>query len=312
MDQILGSFDLGPFRYSFVTAFLDPMTFPPAASDSLSLDDRLAERYISAHRLNARLFKGRFEIAFTEAVLYGGIHRPPDWVYMNPFVLYHGEQLDRADRANTLGTVDVFARPALKWQVYGSLLIDDIQVEKKIIDDLEPDEIGWMAGTEWADPFDFGGFTLTGEYAKVTNRTYKTPVPWETIAFQGVPIGHPAGNDFDQWSVGCSQWIGGGVLFGLSYGRTRKGEGSLFSAWDTPWLLSTMARGYSEPFPTGTVLTEDRLGISLDCRTSSVWGLSGRFQSVKQKNAGHVIGEKSHSTEWKVGIWMDWDRVWRF
>jgi hypothetical protein len=310
MDQFTGSFDIGPFRYTFVTSFLDAMSFPSKSADSL--DDRRVERYLSAHRLNARLFGGRVEVAVTEAVLYGGLHRPPDWVYMNPFALYHGEQLDRKDQANTLGTLDAFVYPARNWRLNGSLLIDDIQVEKKITDDLEPNEIGWLAGSEWADPFRLSGLAVFGEYVRVANRTYKTPTPWETVVFQDVPIGHPVGNDFDRWTVGFSQWIGSGAFCAVSYGQTRKGEGSLFTPWDAPWKSFTVEQGYSEPFPTGIVETEKRLRISLDYRSESIWGLSGEFQSAQKTNSEHVKGKKSNSTAWRIGIRLDWDKVMHF
>jgi len=305
MDQFTASAQLGPFRYTFLASALDDITLDSKIADSLGGSS--AKRYISAHRLDVNLMHGRLQCAVTEAVLYGGIDRQLDWVFLNPFIFYHGAQLNKSGSDNTFGTVDVSFFPVKKWEFYGSLLIDDIQLEKTGPGDLEPNEIGWLFGSRLGDPFGVSGLTLSGEYVRVTNRTYKTPNSWETFIHRNKPLGYPLGDDFDYWQMGVSKWFGGDIWLKLGYSQTRKGEGSLFTPWDAPWFAYTVEQGYSEPFPTGVVEKRREVRFSLRYYPSIHWGIEGEIHPVWRENAYHVEGRSKKETNWRVGIWFDGD-----
>jgi hypothetical protein len=309
MDQFSGSVQLGPFRFSFLTSVLDEMDYRRDITDSQH--SGRASRYVSAHRLDAHFLKGKLQCAVTEAVIYGGDNRNIEWIYLNPLMFFHAAQVNNIGTANTLGTIDMLYYPIPKLELYGSLLIDDIQVEKKIPGDLEPDEIGFIIGTRWADPFQLSGLTLSGEYVRVANRTYKTSNPWERFVHRNVPLGHPLGNDFDQWQIRVSQWILGDLWFEVGYGMIRKGEGSIYSEWDNPWMDYTIEEGYSEPFPTGIVEKSRTLSMYVHYYPSTWWGFQGEFHSVQLENAGHVKGIEKSDTLWKIGLWIDWDIYWK-
>ncbi len=309
MDQFLGSVQSGPFRFSFFTSVLDELPFSQALADSLGF--RFSRRYVSAHRLDGRFFNGKLQCAVTEAVIYGGESRNIEWYFLNPLMFYYSAQANKSGLGNVFGSVDVLVYPLPKWELYGSLLIDDIQVEKKVVGDLEPNEIGTLIGTRWADPFQVPGLTLSGEYVRVTNRTYKTPNIWETFIHRNEPLGHPLGNDFDQWQIECSQWIGGDFLIKAGYGVTRKGEGSLYTPWDEPWMNSTLDEGYSEPFPTGIVEKSSTLSLSLKYYPSTYWGIQGEFHSSQIENAGNVEGQKENAVSWRIGVWVEGDVFWK-
>ena len=302
LDQFLWSFDLGPFRFSSLTSVLDDIVIP---SDwEKYRGDGKANRYLSAHRLNVDLLEGRLEVALTEAIVYGGPHRPLDWVYLNPFMIYYGTQLNKKDRVNVAGTIEALFYPVRNWRITGTFFLDDIQVEKTGPGDLEPSTLGWLIGTQWTDPFRLPGMTLSGEFVRVTNRTYKTPNPWESFLFQNEPLGHPLGNDFDHWQIGAEQWFGASVRMGLLYSRTRKGEGSLFTPWEAPWMDYTVEEGYSEPWLSGTVETRQALGLTLRYQPATHWGLDGTFRVMRRKNADHLAGETRDETFWKIGVWV--------
>jgi hypothetical protein len=242
----------------------------------------------------------------TEAVLYGGENRQMEWVYLNPFLFYHGVQLNDNRLGNTMGTVDVIFYPFPKWKIYGSFLTDDIQVEKTGSGDLEPAEIGWIIGGRKADPFGLSGMTVTAEYTGVKNRTYQTLNLWETFMHRNMPLGHPMGNDFDHLQIDVSQWVGSIWIKG-GLGFTRNGEESLFTPFDTPWSNVPVEQGYSEPFPTGVV--EKRSVISLELRwfPSVHWGLEGDLAFISRKNAGHIKDETDSDLTWRIGVWWDGD-----
>jgi hypothetical protein len=303
MDQIQLNVHYGSFRYSYVTAALDSWKAQMGIADTLGLNR--IHRYVSAHRLEARLLNNRLQCAITEAVVYGGARRPADWRYLNPFLPYYAELVNDADAANMLGSVDAIAWPANGLEMYGSLLIDDVQVEKTGPGDLEPNEIGWIIGGRIGDPILISSTSLFWEYAKVTNRTYKTPTPWETFIHRNVPLGHPLGNDFDRLEIGISKWITGSFKAELTWSETRKGEGSLFTPFDEPWLACTVEQGYKEPFPTGVVEKRNEIGLSIQLVPSPLGGLEAEVLNRKVRNAAHVTGSNTDATAWHVGLWLN-------
>ncbi|HEX9933847.1 MAG TPA: capsule assembly Wzi family protein [bacterium] len=306
LDHVLASADLGPLRYTFVTAALDKMEPPSTGGDSLGfLQIGRIYRYLSAHRLDIKLMQGRFQAGISELVLYGGLNRQFDWFYLNPAIFFHGEQMNQAEEGNTLGSLDILVYPVPRWQIYGSLLIDDVQIERTGSGDQEPSEYGWLVGSRLADPANVPGLTLFGEYVRVSNRTYKTPRFWETFIHRNVPIGYPLGNDFDRMQIGLSQWIHGNVRFRLTYDQIRNGEGSLFTPFDTPWIGVPKGQGYDEPFPTGTVEKQGQVTIGVRCVLDPHIGFEAEWASSKWENMGHVKNMKRTESSWRIGLWVD-------
>jgi hypothetical protein len=300
MDHFIGSVDTGPFRFTYLFARLDDWLLTTDLRDSLG--GPVARRYISSHRLNARFFDGRLQCAVTEVVVYGGVNRSPEWAYLNPFIFYHGAQLNENGLTNTFGSIDLTGYPVNHWQLWGSLLIDDIQIEKTGPGDLEPNEIGFLIGTQYG----LGANTrLLFEYVRITNRTYKTSNPWETFIYRGQPLAYPLGNDFDYWTAGLTQWIGAAFRGRLTYSQIHHGEGSLYSPFDMPWMNFTVEEGYSEPFPTGIVENTVTLQIVLDYYASGLWGLRGEWAFTKFKNYQHLEHKTETRLFLKLGIWLD-------
>ena len=308
LDHLLAAARLGPFLYTFVASALDEIELDSQTAERYG--GELAQRYLSAHRLDVRLFRGRFQWAITEMALYGGVHRQLNWSYLNPFMIYHLSQLNDGGRVNTLLTTDLIVYPINKLAVYGSFLIDqEMHIRKTKSSELEPKEIAWIVGSQWADPVGVPGMTLFAEYAGVTNRTYKTAHPWETFSHRNVSMGHPIGNDFDHWRVGISQWLLGRIKVKLDYGITRKGEGGVFTPWDEPWMDVPLEEGYSEPFPTGIVEKWKQLSFNIDYFPSIYWGLHAEIHTHRRENADHVMGLSKNETYWRVGVWFDGDVI---
>lgn len=305
LDQFLASAELGPFRYSFLTTKLDDWKLSSKWADSLG--NPSASRFVSAHRLDAKLANGKIHFGITEAIVYGGVHKTLEWAYLNPFLFFHGEQMNQAGEGNTLGTVDLLVFPSRNFQWYGSLLIDDLQIEKTGPGDLEPAEWGLISGFSWTDPFLISGAVLFGEYARVANRTYKTPRPWETLLHRNEPLGYLYGNDVEVMELGWRHWIGGDANLEMAYSSIRKGEGSLFTPWDAPWEQSSVEEGYSEPFPTGVVEKTTQWIFRFQYFFQRHWGLEGELRSGKIKNVFHQFGKNKEVTNWKIGLWVDGD-----
>jgi len=249
-----------------------------------------ARRYLTAHRLS--FYLNNFSLALSEAVLYGGDGQSVEFAYLNPFLLLHGEQMNGPGLAgNTLGTIEggYFGR---NYQVYAEVLIDDIQFDKKVPGDLEPNEFGIILGGDWADPFDLTGWYLGLEYAALTNRTYKTTNAYEWYRHRNAPIGYALGSDLDRWNLLIKKYYRQWQFIGeLDY--LRRGEGEWDKAWDSPWDTCTVAQGYDEPFPTGRVERTFQKSVEVRWMPDYRKYLFARISQASVENVKHTRKESS-------------------
>lgn len=276
-------------------------------SDADSLQQEWANRYMSGGRLEFKLFNNKLELAFSQFVLWGGTHGL-EFYYLNPFVFYHGEQLneDPEIRANTLGLIDFSFYPRSGIEVYGQLLIDDIQIEKKVPGDLEPNELGLLIGARSADVLGVDGLTLGLEYTRVTNRTYNTLPLAEKFTHRNKPIGHFLGNDFDRWLFYGRKYIWKNLLLNARMDFRRHGEGRYNGDFDTPWLDFETAEGYSEPFPTGVVEYARIYTLDLRWHPKSYFYLSMIGRAGDFSNYQNKPGEERTNRELYLKLWLEW------
>jgi len=277
MDQVRLEFFQKYFSFQSVFAQLDQMNG--------------ANRYLNSHRLT--LFLKGFQFSLTETLLYGGKNKQLELAYLNPFLFYHGEQMNGPNLlGNTLGSLEI-TYVGHRWQVYTELLIDDIQLDQQEPGDLEPNEIGVVAGFDLADPFGVEGVHLGLEYTALTNRTYKTATPYEWYLHRNVPIGYAGGSDLDRWNLLVKKYLKSWQLIG-SVDYLRRGEGDMDQPWDQPWMNYTVEQGYSEPFPTGVVEKTADLGLEIRWLPSyNYYGfIKINYQSIQ--NFDHISQNKQN------------------
>lgn len=305
MDHVLATVNYKPFRFSFITAELDE--YKPALVDNVRIP---VKRYLTGHRLDISLWHGRFQAGVAEVLVYGGPGETFKLAYLNPVMIYKGAHKNGTSfYGNILPMIDLLVYPLPTWRLYSSLLIDDIQVEKTGPGDLEPNELGWIIGSSYADPFRIDGLTLSTEYVRITNRTYKTPYPLETFIHRGVPLGYPLGNDCDYFQIGASYWVTPTWWLLVDYTQIRRGEGSLFTPWDEPWMNYTVAQGYSEPFFTGVVETQRSLSLKARWfanRHVYVWT---DITMTAVTNEDHQRGHQHSFWQGRLRVELDWRLV---
>lgn len=294
MDQMRIEFFHKMFNFQAVAAQLDPVNG--------------ADRYLSSHRLS--LYLKRWQLSVTETILYGGVGQRFEFAYLNPFVFYHGEQMNGPGlNGNTLGSVEV-SYHGNRWRVYSEILIDDIQLDNEVKGDLEPDEIGIVAGFDLTDPLNVEGMYLGLEYVALTNRTYKTVARHEWYTHRNVPIGYSPGSDLDCWDFEIKKYLNKWqTILNLRY--LRQGEGELSKPWDSPWMDSTvtMETGYSEPFPTGVVEKTLDLGLELRWLPSYQRYLFLRINYETIRNYRHTSADKQNLI---LTVGLHWDFRYRF
>ncbi len=306
LDQLYFNLKVGPFRFSYITAQLNSIAYKD------SLGNHQANRYLAGHRLGLHLLNGRLQLAFSEIIIYGGPNSFFNFTYLNPFIFYHGAKKNGAPDNNVLPSLDVLFYPAPKWQLYASVLIDDIQLDKKTPGDLEPNEIGWLAGSRYADPFHINGLTLSAEYVRIANRTYKTSHPWERFSYRRKLLGYPLGNDLEYFQLEIEKWFGAKLSLRTKFSVLSKGEGNVFSAWNEPWMHYTVEQGYHEKFPSGIVEKTKTLNCFLLYNPFRWLGSSLELHYLSISNFGHHEGQSKTDILWRFGLTVRFNYIKNF
>ena len=210
-------------------------------------------RYFAAHRLDINIWDQLF-LGVTESVLYLSENQGLRIAYLNPFISFYGLNVNGGNPVgNIFISVDFSLYLKEKYNLWFEFLIDDFQIDREVPGDLEPNELGIITGLDIADPLGLEGTTITAEYARITNRTYKTPNNAEWLLHRNKQIGYSLGSDLDRWNIQLSKWINGPHKVTAMIEILRRGEGEADIPWDQPWFDFNVEEGYSEPFPTGII-----------------------------------------------------------
>ncbi len=285
MDMLRIEGKWGFFKMTSFFTKLDPVEY----SDSTGANT--ARRYLSAHRLSFRI-KEFAQIGFSETVVYGGKNRQFELYYLNPLLWLHGAQLNEGEDDNTFLGFDFNFAPLRKTILYGELLIDDLQIEKKTSSDKEPSEIAYSLGLKTADLLGLPGTELSLEYLRISNWTYNQKYPWNRYTYKHKMIGNPLGPDADNIYISFAGYLRKNLEGKLSFEQTRKGEGKINSSWSEPWL----SPDYQAEFPSGTVEKGNTFGFSLTYNYRNLLRASLSSDFSKISNVGNILGKDERST----------------
>jgi len=295
----------GKFKFTSVIMQLNAIAIIDSISTPGEYKKSLNRRFLSAHRIDWHLSK-KVQLGIAEAVLYGGENRTFEWQFINPVIFYHGEQENRDYEGNTLVSADFRIFPGKKWMLYGEFLVDDIQFDRKVASDLEPPEMGWIAGARKAGPWGWKTATIGGEYSGVTNRTYNTLQPQQKYLFEDYPIGHSLGNDFDRWTIELSNWFLPELKASLLFSFIRNGESSVYAPFDTSfYLVPEVSMGYCEAFPTGTIEKTYRPEIKLWYYHNRIFTFHSEISYDYIENYQNTKGEKEKDFAFRMGALAD-------
>lgn len=237
-------------------------------------------RYLIAHRLEYHK-PGVLTVALWEGDILAGPARQLEPWYANIVTLGLLQEYDQPTKTNSLLGADVQARVG-RASAFGSLLIDDIQVDRgggALSGNNEPPSYGFTLGATRPA----AGGAWTAFYTRVANLTYRTPNPAETVERQGIGLARYF-SDYDQLTLKGSYLGPLGTLLEPEATLVRQGQGD----YHLPYP-AVAQYGSTATFLSGTPERIFRLalGASLD-RTH--WGLSGTAGLHFIHNLGHVTG----------------------
>ncbi len=283
--------------YRFITATLN------ATGYAIDGAPGHQNRYLTLHHLQISPLEN-LHIGIGEAILFGGPDAGLDFAYFNPFLSYHGEQMNGPSGGNTMGSIHLAALLKKRWFIHADLLIDDVQLEKTGPGDLEPNAYGLLCGINGADPLGIRGADVMLEYTRITNRTYNGQGgPWEKWLHRNQPLGHFLGNDFDRLQCAISWWPVSRWRAQLHFEYRRRGEGRIEKPFDTPWEEVPLGGSYSEPFPTGVVEKMQRW--QLDVQYQRAWWLRLFAATAHQNITNHENQRGTGLSEWRFRCGFD-------
>lgn len=278
MDALLTRFKWGRLFFTYQLGQLDRLR----TNDST---EYFQNRYFVGHRLDIQL-ADHLNLGLFETAVFGGAGRGIELGYLNPLMFYHSFQLNDSVDDNTFLGIDFSYYIKQRHKIYGQILFDDFQIEKKSAGDNEPNEIGYMLGFH---SLDLGHiFDFQGEYLRINNRTYNQKLQRNRYLNRGELIGHELGPDSDQWKLSFIRWFEYQQRLSLDISYERQGEGAVNTIWTEPWLSTP---DYHESFPTGTV--EKKLSASLQfagfVKGFAYIEVSGGIESCR--NFDHIAGD---------------------
>lgn len=277
MDGLGYTYRWGRLSLTYRLAYLDGV-YPP--SDSAGV---VVNRYWAGHRLDVHL-SDRIRVGIFEAIVWGGAGRQLEFAYLNPLLSFHTFQLNRGPNDNSFVGIDFDYKPKLGLDLYGQLLIDDFQIDKKTQGDQKPNLYGVLGGFYWSNLAE--GWDLSGEYSRVINRTYNQFFTWNRFLYEGHLISAALGDDYDVTSVSAYRWFGEKIRSSFNLSFSRQGEGAPSDAWTTPWLDITGP--YHEAFPTGVVQRTLSASMGLKGYVTDFLYLDGHAGIEKILNFSHI------------------------
>jgi hypothetical protein len=162
-------------------------------------------KYIAMHRVEADLFDA-VRVGVSEAVVYS--ERAFDFAYINPVNFFKSAEHAGGDRDNPMLGFDIQTMPLHGMQLYGSLLIDDVDFAKWGTG-WYGDKFVWQAGAMSSALIKNTDITI--EYARVEPYTFTHLYRNNEYTNKGVALGMDVPPNSDRWTLGIKHWIGGRI-----------------------------------------------------------------------------------------------------
>ncbi|MDX2129343.1 MAG: capsule assembly Wzi family protein [Chloroherpetonaceae bacterium] len=314
IDHLLLQLNTQTIRVTYFAAQLDKFQIMsdqllPLGSDT-ALVQSFVERYMVGTRVDLNLIANSVRLGIWQTVIFDGKNRSADFRNFNPMMIFYGTQSNDNQETNPSIGADFSIYLAKEVNLYGSLMIDDWQVDNASLVDLEPNAWAGQLGLRVANvlkSFDVNGTDAFLELTTAMNRTYhqRSAFQFQRFVFGDNPIAHPLGTDFQSLEIGFSHWLFKFLRFSGNWLQVNKGEGNLFGPYTTPWLdrnpdgtpKYSLASGYSEPTPyfrEGISAVEKRTALSFGVfyQPSSTFNVELNLTHIWRTNADNVIGKE--------------------
>ncbi len=239
------------------------------------------KKYIAAHRLEIQPFHN-FLFALGETVVYG--NRPAEFLYLNPFMLYHVAEHLLGDQDNNVLTLDFSYFPFHRTKFYGEIFIDDLSLEYPL-GTYYGNKLAFLAGLFWYQPFGWQTAEVRAEYSRIDPFVYTHYKPENVYEQDGEGLGARFGPNADRVLMHLGWQPQRDVRFAVQGRYQRKGKGDIF----TPHQESD---GLSKGFLKGTIIKSSAVHFELENQLRRDIYVGLEFDWEHQRNANFIAGAK--------------------
>ena len=313
LDQVGLRLKIGPVTASSFFASLDDMVLgaptAEAPGDTLPAGTRV-KRHLSGHRVRWQVNRS-LAVGVMETIVYGGVDRGLEPEYMVPVSIFYAGQWNSTWNDNTLmGLTAEFRLRKPDVEIYGELLVDDLQIDDDAPGDQEPFQGGFLLGQRTYNPLGLDGGLLRVEWARVEPFTYNQQLPWNRYVFADQPIGFELGPDAQSLTLEFRHWVSEQLTWSVGFRREERGATRVTDPWPVPVSGPTPSTPFPEfdHVPTGTVEARSRFTTEfwLHPRPGIDLRLGGGYVSVS--NLDNVDGRTR--SEWfaKGSLDLNWSK----
>jgi len=201
-DWVRLNVEFDRFRYTFLHGSLtgpvreDSIPELPGETSRVSI-----ARWFALHRFQVQPWDW-LQLGLYEMVTYS--NRGVDLAYINPLYPIRGAELDGGDRDNGFLGLDATVRPFPGVELYGELLIDDLDARRLGSAGDKDSQFAVQGGVVVSAPT---GTDLYLDYARVDPKVYTHRFRLNAFENREFTVGHPIGPNADQIAVGLRQWL---------------------------------------------------------------------------------------------------------
>ncbi|OPL20073.1 MAG: hypothetical protein AVO35_01055 [Candidatus Aegiribacteria sp. MLS_C] len=231
--------------------------------------------YLVSHRLDLSP-SANLRIGFSESVLFKA--EGLDLAYMNPLIPWYPVQWNERVDDNAFMCLDASWKPVTDLELYGELLIDDIQYENEAD---RPNKLGMTAGVSvYVSPLSMGSVL---EYTRIDRYVYSQRESHNYYLHHGDIIGSGLGPDADVLTLSLGTAAVWPLLTEVTVDHTRHGEGTVQEGW--PDSASTGGE-----FPSGIVEHSTGARLHIGCYPLDFMEVHATAGNEWVRNEGHVTG----------------------
>jgi hypothetical protein len=202
---------LGNFTYTFFHGWLLGPTQTVVGRYSGISEPYVSPKYLAAHRFGLS-FPRVIDIGFSELVVYS--RRSPDLAYLNPVIDLKDVEPQLHDRDNSLRSIDAKLHALSNFELYGTLLIDDL-TWSKLGSKFYGNEFAFTVGGSYIEPLGLENSDVVLEYTRIDPYVYSHHIPENSYANDQFLLGNHIGPNSDD------------VFARFSYRFSRKFKASL-------------------------------------------------------------------------------------
>ncbi|MDZ7342992.1 MAG: capsule assembly Wzi family protein [candidate division KSB1 bacterium] len=183
------------------------------------------QKFLATHRLEI-MPHPRWSVGIGESVIYG--NRGPEFLYLNPIMLYHAAEHLLGDRDNNVLTIDFTIFPFRGAKFYAEIFIDDLSLEFPL-GTYWGNKLAYLGGFYWAQPLGWRSGEFRFEYTRIDPFVYTHDDSINVYEQDGEGLGERFGPNAHRFALHAAFQPHRDLRVVSQIAYQRKGQGDIFT-----------------------------------------------------------------------------------